>query len=151
LIALVPRALWPDKPVFGGSPAIVSEMTGLHLNPNTSFGVGNVMEFQVNFGTPGVIVGFLSLGWLIGMFDVRAALAESRGDLSRAMLFFLPGAALLQPIGSMVELAGGAAAGWVAALGWRLAWARWGRPGGFGRTASYPVGGGRPEKPSSKV
>ena len=29
LLSLLPRALWPDKPVFGGSVKIVSEMTGL--------------------------------------------------------------------------------------------------------------------------
>src|SRR5207245_1716340 len=65
-LALVPRALWPEKPVFAGSPQIVSKMTGLRLSPTTSFGVGNVMEFQINFGIPGVVIAFLVLGWLIG-------------------------------------------------------------------------------------
>src|ERR1700683_3270698 len=36
LLSLVPRILWPDKPVFGGSPQIVSKMTGLHFSPTTS-------------------------------------------------------------------------------------------------------------------
>ena len=50
LIALVPRIVWPDKPVFGGSPKIVSEMTGLQLNQDTSFGIGQVMEFYIKIG-----------------------------------------------------------------------------------------------------
>jgi hypothetical protein len=120
--SVVPRFLWPDKPVFGGSPAVVSEMTGLSLSPTTSFGVGNVMEFQINFGTPGVVMGFLLLGWLIGTLDLKAAIAESRGDFGKTILCFLPAAALIQPNGSMVELAGGAAAALVAAYGWDWAW-----------------------------
>src|SRR4030095_1799785 len=55
LQALIPRAVWTEKPVFGGSPVIVAEMTGLTMSDTTSFGVGNVMEFYVNFGVPGVI------------------------------------------------------------------------------------------------
>ena len=78
MIALVPRAMWPEKPVFAGSPKIVAEMTGLRLNENTSFGVGNVMEFQINFGTPGVIGGFFILGLLIRLCDRTAAVAVRR-------------------------------------------------------------------------
>jgi hypothetical protein len=125
LLALIPRALWPDKPVFGGSPKIVAEMTGLDLSPTTSWGVGQVMEFYINFGIFGLIGGFLLLGWGLGTLDRKAAAAEIRGDLGQAIVFFLPGAALVQPLGSMVELAGGAGAGLVAAYGWKWAWAQW--------------------------
>ena len=126
LLSLVPRAFWPEKPVFAGSPQIVSKMTGLHLSPTTSFGVGNVMEFQINFGTPGVVIGFLVLGWLIGTLDLKAAVAERRGDLGRAILFFLPCVAMIQPNGSIVEITGGPAAALVAAYGWKWAWRQWG-------------------------
>jgi hypothetical protein len=125
LLSLVPRALWPDKPIFAGSPQIVSKMTGLRLSPTTSFGVGNVMEFQINFGTPGVVIGFFVLGWLIGTLDVKAAVAERRGDLGRLILFFLPCVALIQPNGSIVEITGGPAAALVAAHGWKWAWNQW--------------------------
>jgi len=125
LLSLVPRLLWPDKPVFGGSPQIVSKMTGLHFSPNTSIGVGNVMEFQINFGIPGVVIGFFVLGWLIGMLDLKAAVAEARGDMGGTILFFLPCVALIQPNGSIVELTGGSAAALVAAYGWRWAWKQW--------------------------
>jgi hypothetical protein len=124
LLALVPRAFWPEKPVFAGSPQIVSKMTGLRLSPTTSFGVGNVMEFQINFGIPGVVGGFFVLGWLIGTLDLRAAVAEGRGDLGRVILFFLPCVALIQPNGSLVELFSGSAAALVGAFVWNLAWKR---------------------------
>jgi hypothetical protein len=122
MLSLVPRAFWPDKPVFAGSPQIVSKMTGLHLSPTTSFGVGNVMEFQINFGVPGVVIGFFLLGWLIGTLDLKAAAAESRGDLGKAILFFLPGVALIRPNGSLVELFSGSAAALVGAFVWNHAW-----------------------------
>ena len=125
LLALVPRAIWPNKTVFGGSPAVVMEMTGLKLSTETSWGVGNVMEFYINFGMIGLIAGFLLLGWMLGRFDHRAALAEAQGDHATAMLFFLPGVALIQPLGSMVELTGSASSAWIAAYFWRWAWRRW--------------------------
>lgn len=125
LIALVPRALWPDKPVVAGSPKIVSEMTGLRLSNTTSFGVGNVMEFQINFGIPGLIIGFFVLGFLIRALDRSTAAAVRRGDFGQAIIGFLPAVALIQPNGSIVELSGGAAAAVVGAYGWRLAWTWW--------------------------
>ncbi len=121
-MALVPRFLWPDKPVFGGSGTIVADMTGLKLNEETSWGVGNVMEFQINFGTPGVIVGFLILGFSIGWLDFKAAAADARGDIGKLMLFFLVGVALIQPNGSIVEIVGGAASAAVAAYVWKWTW-----------------------------
>ena len=116
LEALVPRALWPEKPVYAGSSRIVSKMTGLALSRETSFGVGNVMEFQINFGIPGVVVGFFVLGWLIGTLDLKAAIAERRGELGKVILFFLPCVALINPAGSLVELCSGSAAALVVCL-----------------------------------
>jgi hypothetical protein len=121
-LSLVPRVLWPEKPVFSGSPEIVSKMTGLRLSRKTSFGVGNVMEFQINFGIPGIVIGFFSLGWLIGTLDLKAAAAEASGDLSGTILFFLPCVALIQPNGSLVDLFSGSAAALVGAFGWTLVW-----------------------------
>ena len=123
--ALVPRALWPDKPVVAGSPKVVSEMTGLQLSTSTSFGVGNVMEFHINFGVPGVVIGFLILGFAIGRLDRRAAEENARGNLGQIFMYFVPAVALIQPNGSIVELMSGGAAGIAAALGWRWLWRHW--------------------------
>jgi hypothetical protein len=122
LVSLVPRIVWPNKPVFGGSPKIVAEMTGLHLSTTTSWGVGNVMEFYCNFGVVGLVLGFLGLGWLIAWLDIEATLSERRGDFGRALLFFLPAVALIQPNGSIVELSSGAAAALIGAHLWRHVW-----------------------------
>jgi hypothetical protein len=128
LMALVPRALWPDKPVMAGSPKIVSEMTGLTLSKGTSFGVGNVMEFQINFGVPGLVVGFVLFGLLMGFLDRRVAAADITGNLGSTFMYFLPAVAIIQPNGSIVEMASGAAAAIAAAFVWRWAWVRWPKP-----------------------
>ncbi len=125
LLAFIPRALWPEKPVVAGSPKIVAEMTGLSLSKGTSFGVGNVMEFQINFGIPGLIIGFLLLGLIIGRLDRLAATADLKAELGRTFLFFLPAVALIQPNGSIVEMASGAAAALASAIAWKWAWSRW--------------------------
>src|ERR1700728_233239 len=124
LQALVPCAFWREKPVYAGSPQIVSKMTGLALSRDTSFGVGNVMEFQINFGIPGVVVGFLVLGWLIGTLDLKAAIAERRGELGKTILFFLQCVALIPPNGSLVEIFSGSAAALVGAFVWNFIWKR---------------------------
>ncbi|MGH6955729.1 MAG: hypothetical protein ACREEW_03585, partial [Caulobacteraceae bacterium] len=125
VLELIPRAYWPDKPVVAGSGHLVIDMTGLHLDENTSWGVGNVMEFYINFGMPGVIVGFLLLGWVLGALDIHAAAAERRGDFRRAIVLFLPAVGLIQPNGSVVEMTGAAAAAFVAAVGWQWLWDIW--------------------------
>jgi len=122
VLSLVPRAVWPDKPIFAGSPKIVGEMTGLMLSETTSFGVGNVMEFQINFGIPGIVVGFVLLGFALGWLDRQAALADASGNVGKIVLFFLPAVALIQPNGSLIELIGGSGAAFVAAKGWEWLW-----------------------------
>jgi hypothetical protein len=122
LLSLVPRVVWPNKPVFGGSGRLVPDMTGLPLNEETAWGIGSVMEFYVNFGAWGIVCGFLGLGWLIGRLDRLAADRLRSGQLGGSLIFFLPCAALIQPLGSFVELTGGAAAALLAAFVWRWLW-----------------------------
>ena len=124
-IAVIPRVLWPDKPVFGGSGTIVRDMTGLPLSANTSWGVGQVMEFYINFGWVSLVLGFVTLGWLIGRLDLLAAIAGRQGDSRALIVCFLPAVALTQPIVSLVELSGGAFAAYLAAIGWSYAWSEW--------------------------
>ena len=103
LIALVPRAIWPDKPMAAGSGNMVSEYTGLIFATGTSVGIGHVMEFYVNFGTVGVVFGFLFMGVLVTTLDVAAAERLAINNLHGFVLWFLPGISLLQVGGSLVE------------------------------------------------
>lgn len=119
---LVPRILWPDKPVSAGSPGIIMEMTGLQLSEDASWGVGPVMEFYINFGTAGLIVGFAALGCLLAYLDLRAAGAEARGNVRALLIAFLAAIALVRPLGSIVELTSGLVAALVAAMVWSWIW-----------------------------
>lgn len=145
VLSMIPRAFWPDKPVSAGSGHIVTEATGIQLNDGTSWGVGNVMEFYINFGMPGLVIGFLALGWFLGWLDLKAAVAERRGDFPGTIMRFLPAVAMIQPNGSMVEIVSGAAAAYVGALGWSHAWPMWVRfraghgPVGSPRRRTYPA------------
>jgi len=121
-LQMIPRVIWPGKPVYGGSPEIIREMTGYEMNDSTSFGVGNVMEFYINFGTSSLVIGFLLLGLLFGWLDKKSALAEREGDLSKCIIYFIPAVAMIHPNGSVVELVGNGICAYITALGWVLLW-----------------------------
>jgi hypothetical protein len=115
LLSVVPRVFWPEKPVFAGSPGLVSRYTGIVFAPGTSVGIGQVMEFYINFGTVGVIAGFLVFGAILAALDRAAAERLYRGDWQGFALWFLPGLALLQVGGSLVEVTASAGAAMVTA------------------------------------
>ena len=69
LIAIVPRALWPDKPLSFGGSEFVSRFTGMRFGTETSIGLHPLFEFYVNFGPLGAVVGLLLLGIVAGMLD----------------------------------------------------------------------------------
>ena len=121
-ISLIPRIVWPSKPVYGGSPGIIMEMTGFAVNDETSMGVGNVMEFYINFGIWSLIIGFVILGGLFGWLDRHAAVGIRNGELTKALVYFLPAVAMIHPNGSIVELVGGAGVALIAALLWGVTW-----------------------------
>jgi hypothetical protein len=105
-LALVPRVLWPDKPITAGSMGLVSAYTGITFAEGTSVGMGQVMEFYVNFGIEGVVVGFLILGMLIRFLDIRIAERLQTSSWPQFGLWFGVGAATLQPIGQLLEITG---------------------------------------------
>lgn len=123
-LAMIPRLIWPDKPVVSGSPRIVSEMTGLPLSEGSSFGVGNVMEFYINGGMLMVVGGFVALGAFLAWLDRKAAIAERTGDFGALIIFYLPAIAIIQPGGSFVDMMGAGAAAAAAAYAWVLLWTR---------------------------
>ena len=116
VLAVVPRALWPDKPVVGGSGDIVTRYTGIRFAEGTSVGVGHVLELYVNFATTGVLVGFLMIGIVLTYLDGVAADRLARGDAFGFLLRYMPGLGVLQVGGSLAEVAGTAAASYVVVL-----------------------------------
>jgi hypothetical protein len=116
VFAPIPRALWPDKPSAAGSGDLVSRFTGIQFAEGTSVGIGQVMELYVNFGTPGVFLGFIILGAVLAYVDAQAARYRNSGEWHRFTMWFLPGLSLLQLGGSLVEVTSSAAAAIVVAV-----------------------------------
>ena len=94
-LALVPRILWPEKPVVAGSGNTVSRYTRVKFEASTSVGIGQVMEFYINFGTLGVVVGFLIIGVLVRVGDSIAARHLYEGNWQGFMSWFVPSMSLL--------------------------------------------------------
>jgi hypothetical protein len=104
LWAIIPRAIWPDKPPIGGSGELVAQFTGIEFAEGTSVGVGQVLEFYMNFGMAGVLVGFIGLGFILMRLDQAVMRALAAGDINRVTQLVLPGLALLAPLGSLLEV-----------------------------------------------
>jgi hypothetical protein len=122
-LSLVPRILWPGKPVRAGSPEIVTRFTGMQFGDFTSVGVGQILEFYINFGRWGVILGLLSYGVVVRWVDWQAGKRLASGDGRGFVSWFLPGLALLNAGGSLVEVFGTAAASTLLVLavnGWAI-------------------------------
>ncbi|HYE94768.1 MAG TPA: hypothetical protein VD962_01050 [Rubricoccaceae bacterium] len=110
VLALVPRALWPGKPVAAGSMDLVSEYTGLTFAYGTSVGLGIILELYINFRNVGVLLGCLLLGLFVGVLDRRARQQLDAGDVLGFVQWFLPGLPLLNVGGSLVEMSAAVAA-----------------------------------------
>lgn len=113
--ALIPRAVWPDKPEIGGGGDVVAEFTGIDFARGTSVGAGQVFEFYVNFGIPGVLAGFFGLGYLLMWLDRRIMRSLAANDLRGFLLRAMPGLMLLQPGGNLLEILVGSIAGFIGA------------------------------------
>jgi hypothetical protein len=121
--ALIPRAVWPNKPLVGGGGNVVSDFTGLLLDLNSSFGAGQVFEFYVNFGIPGVLIGFLGLGYLLMRLDRGITRALAANDMRGLLLRAMPGLMLLQPEANLLEILVGCVAAYLVAH--LVIWLRW--------------------------
>lgn len=116
IINLIPRAIWPEKPTRAGGNALVTQYTGIGFANGTSVGIGQVMEFYINFGTDGVIVGFFILGLVLSLVDRLAAAHLLLGNLPGFLFWFLGGLGFLLPGNSLVELGGTVAASFLTAF-----------------------------------
>lgn len=115
-LSLIPRAIWPEKPVRAGSPDIVSNYTGIRFAKGTSVGIGQVMEFYINFGELGVIFGFLVLGIVVTVIDTWAGMRLWVGDWLQFAVWYLTGLAMIQAGGSLIEVMSSAGAALLAVL-----------------------------------
>ena len=104
LWALVPRAVWPDKPPVGGSGTLAADTSGLHFAAGTSVGIGQVAEFYINFGREGVVLGFFVWGLVLSQFDAIIRQAFARLDAKMFIAGTLPGLSLVQPLSSLLEI-----------------------------------------------
>ena len=100
-LAWVPRLFWPGKPKMGGS-AFMAEHTGRSFSESSTFGSGPVIEFYVNFGYPGIFLGFVALGLCLHWLDRRASTALRRGDLFGFLIWFTAGIAFIAPTSMMM-------------------------------------------------
>lgn len=121
VLAIIPRAVWPDKPQVGGSGDYVSRHTMIEFARGTSVGMGQVLEFYINFGVPCVLLGFFCLGAFLRWLDVRFVTALERGDVGRAQFNFLVGVGALHAGGSLTEIVASMGGGAVLSLAlWRV-------------------------------
>jgi hypothetical protein len=110
LLAVVPRAVWPDKPVQAGSMDLVSQYTGIHFSRGTSVGMGMIFEFYVNFGLPGIFWGLLLIGVAVGVADQRAGAALRAGLPLEFGRWLVVGIILANVLGSLAEITASLAA-----------------------------------------
>jgi len=103
--ALIPRVIWPDKPIKLGGTEMASEYTGLRFAASgVSIGIGKVFEFYINYGDAGIVVGYLLFGIVVGYLDVRSANALQRRRWLGFAQWFLPGLMFLKVMGPLHEL-----------------------------------------------
>jgi hypothetical protein len=104
VLAIIPRVLWPDKPIQAGSMNFVSHYTGVKFAEGTSVGMGLIFEFYVNFGIYGVLIGMLIVGTLVRYADCRAGVELRWGSAIAFARWFLIGEFLLLVGGSIIEI-----------------------------------------------
>jgi hypothetical protein len=110
VLSMIPRAMWPGKPVYAGSGDLVANYTGFQYAAGTSVGIGALMECYVNFGRIGVILGFFVIGAAVVYVDRSAGAALRGGDADTFLRWYLPGLSLLNVGGLFAEITGTGAA-----------------------------------------
>ena len=66
--------------------------------------MGQVLEFYMNFAMPGVVAGFAFFGFLLMRLDQGLMRALVTRDVNSVVLWGLPGLALINPLGNLLEV-----------------------------------------------
>lgn len=115
VLMMVPRIIWPGKPVRIGGNAFVSMYTGMRFLGDTSVSAGELFEYYVNFGTVGVFVGFLIFGVVLTLVDTIAAHSLQVENGYKFAFWYIIGLALIQPGNTLTAITGMTAAAAVTA------------------------------------
>lgn len=91
LAALVPRILWPNKPVKLGGSQFVSHYTGLSWGEETSVGLPYQFELYANGGAIAVSLGLLFLGWLTAKLELSLVVGNYSMPKFLAMFIIVNG------------------------------------------------------------
>jgi hypothetical protein len=108
-VALVPRAIWSNKPSLAGGSRFVTYYTGIVYNEETSAGVGPVLEGYANFGTVGVFALFMLFGIALVIFDAQSHAALRQGNIQAFSIWFLTGTYLVNPSDFLATVVAGMA------------------------------------------
>lgn len=91
LYILVPRVIWPEKPIQGGSVQFSIDYVGMSADTINSSAVTPFGDLYLNFGFPGILGGMFLLGILYRWFyqAVRDANSESKLVLYLGLLLWM--------------------------------------------------------------
>lgn len=97
LTMVVPRVVWPEKPVSVGGQAIVRQYAGYGILSG-SIAPGHLMEFYLNFGVLGVIFGFMLMGAVVGLLDEYCAQQLKIGNLFKFAIILVAALTLVSSV-----------------------------------------------------
>lgn len=105
VFGFIPRFLWPDKPVTGGTNFLAEKYADMTIAEGTSVGVGMISEFYINGGTWAVLLGMLGIGALGGAALMRGWFdnVQPLGLMSGILAFSL----LVRPEANLNDVLGG--------------------------------------------
>ena len=105
VVALIPRVLWPDKPVAGSANSFFGINYGLQTEESakiTTFGVSILGEAFMNFGWPGVALIMLFQGLILAV--LQHIFGDSRSGPGGQAVFLAFFVFFLNGIGSSAEI-----------------------------------------------
>jgi hypothetical protein len=114
-LMLIPRAIWPEKPFRTGGDFLVAKYTGQDFYGDTTSQPTPVMEFYINFGTAGVVVGFIIFGAILAIVDKAAAYSIETNNLMAFAFWIVPAFTLLQAENGLISIIAGTVAGFLIA------------------------------------